>query len=143
MRRTKNYYQQLISIYGKRRDEIKERYGGRSGRTTVITNRIKWWRQAITRVEARTARVKELYSHVTEFLGESPRTSIEGRQLYYKWGLENRIKGVDLASYIGFRGHDTAGRLRKRFTLSFATKPANRELYQRFKLFLRDKEEVV
>lgn len=147
MVKTKNEYQQLIHIYVARSKAMRKKhgYGTPEHRASIvgINKKLKTWRSQIWALNKREAKLKELYKNVTEFIGFPPTSSLEAKYIYIKWGMEHGLRGTYLGRYIQVKNLKGVSEMRKRFTLSFAKYPERRELYQRFKLFIKDKQEVI
>lgn len=141
--KARNIYQQNIYEYTRRREDYKKLYGIGNPRyqkaARNIYAKVASWKKCIKRIDARRQVMDVLKWRVYSFTGFSPKTDLDSRYLFYKWGMEHNISGVHLSKYLGYVGRWTAGRMRLRFTRSFPTNPRNRELWHRFKQYMEDK----
>lgn len=146
MARNKNHYQILISIYVNKRERYKERLGSTSEeylkKRNTINKKLKTWRNLLSRVSKRDEKTKLIYTAVGEFLGNPPETSREGKGIFVKYAMENQLEGAFIGPYIKCTSPKLIYRARLSFTRSFKKYPENKELYHRFKLFMKDKQEV-
>jgi hypothetical protein len=151
-------YVTMIVIYKTRREKLREKHGivdlFRSGKlpesyTTKahkLTKRIKDFKDIIKRIDKVWDKIYALEKAVTAFTGQNIKNQngrnvkIEIRQakyLYYKFGLENGIRGKELRQYIGVPDSNWSQPLkfRGRFTKSFVDHPENKEMWMEFKRF--------
>lgn len=150
MARTKNEYRHLIDIYEKRRSELEQQLKEATkvyiDRRRKMSVKIKVWKRAIRRIEYREERVRNLALSVREFTGIGVRYSfpsvgrkvVEARGLFYKYGLESGLRAKDLAAYTGCKGVGTPSRCRRTFTRNMVNSPKLRDLWDRFKIYMKD-----
>lgn len=138
---------QHIWTYQNRRKEYKIKYGATSqtykklskGITLAVWN----MNRKVRRIDIQANKLKELKAKITEFIGISPDDRNGGaqfqlaRKLYYRYGLEEGIGGRYLRVYIGDTNSRKPGQLRLKFIRSFQKKPENREMWYRFKEFMK------
>jgi hypothetical protein len=150
MARTKNEYRHLIDIYEQRRADVekqlKEATQAYIERRRRMSLKIKVWKRAIRRIEHREKRVRDLANSVRDFTGIGVRYSfpsvgrkmVEARGLFYKYGLESGLRAKDLAAYTGCKGVGTPSRCRRTFTRNMVSSPKLRDLWDRFKIYMKD-----
>jgi len=144
---TKNQLQRHIREYTVRREKFRLIYGskGEAYREKIKPYRAKLqaWRAMLNRIQLREDKIKHLDVMIMDFMGTpSLRNSGRGtkdknlllaRKIFYKYGMENGIKGSHLEKYIGVRGSWSAGRARMQFTRSFPFNNENKDTWYRFK----------
>lgn len=125
----------MLHVYKKRRLTALDK--------TRINSRIKTCKKAIKRIEDRESKVKRLDALVMEFFdvvsmrgsNSAGRVSDDlfllARKVFYKYGMENGIKGSQLERYTGASSW-TAGRSRMQFTRSFTNNKNNYEKWKQF-----------
>ena len=135
---------QLISHiweYKKRRDVLIKKYGYRTGKTRVITDKIRTWQRQIRIIDKRNKKISLLIKSIndyfdvdiTERYGDSKK--ILARRVYFKYGMEHGIMGKFLSESIGFPSR-AACRSRKQYSKTFKTNPSNKEAYHKFKDYI-------
>lgn len=159
----KNIYQQKMFIYEQRKKERKAKlikmYGRWKGGCGVpehetatikrLTIKINNWRKMERIIEERRIKVIALANHIAYFSGFSIKGSAMSRLpiantmrgIFCKWGIENGIRGIILAEYIGYNNRYWASKTRLTFTRSFTKNKQNKELWERFKLYYQDQLE--
>jgi hypothetical protein len=150
-------YTEMIGMYTRRRQELRKKYGvttvhrhlpaayRRTARIYMI--KMMTWKTAIRKIDKTVFKISNLERAVFEFtdvrIAEHKGMKVKGdvwiaKALYYKFGIESGITGVNLRSYIGLGILEVKrepGLFRSRFTRSFSTNPENKELWIRFKVF--------
>lgn len=153
----KRYYT-MIWVYKGRRNKLRERYGikqvhfrkeplpeGYIVEVAKYSNKIKVWKRQIRNIDALNERLHNLEKAVIQFT-HTKFKNINGydalkkeirlaKSLYYKFGLENGIRGKELRLHIGGIREVQPAAYRKKFTQSFTTNPENKETWIRFKEF--------
>lgn len=134
----KNRYQAMVATYEKRRQKVKEVYSRRVGK---LSYKIKLWKREIRRIEKRHERIEQIATKVEEFTGRrtknsSPRReSLLARKLLFKYGLENGVRGVDLAEYVNCDLRNPA-RSRRTFNKEIGCYNETKDFWLRFKAFM-------
>lgn len=145
MARDKNYYQRQINKYVNKREKYKSLLGEKSpdylAKRVLITKKLRGWRECLRKISKRHDSAIRIYNGVEEFLGQKPYSSEEGRALFIKWGMEHHLEGAFLANFIHHSNPSLVYRIRSNFTKSFQKHRENKELWDRFRLFMRDREE--
>jgi len=108
--------------------------------------KIRSWEKQIRRMDKRHNQLIAIANHLALFSGVNVKNSIgytsskyrQIRGLFSKYCLENGISATLVAEYIGASRGDIVSASRKAFTRSFEKKPMNRELFNRFKLYIED-----
>lgn len=160
----KNRYEQALWTYLKRREDLRKQYGEKwrknpeySKRVMLMSRRIDSIKGQIKRIERRNETINQIGWAVQEFLcipsypsNKAHKSRLHfsikrhekefeiARQILYKYGMENGIQGVFISAYVGAKDPCTASRGRLSFTRSFVSKPENRELWHRFKNFIKE-----
>ena len=138
---TRKQYQTMIWTYEKRRAELIEKYGYRTGRTIQISNKIRNWRRQIRIMDGKSKAISDLIKKVNQYFDVDISDRYGGakkilaRKIYFKYGMENKIDGNLLSESIGFPKR-AASRSRREFTKSFKTNPCNKEEYHKFKTYI-------
>ena len=140
--KTKNHYQRYIAEYLKRRERYKQRHGHTS---ITIQTKIDNWRQCLRRIERRERLLAQYDAIVKSYMEVSVKNSAnyrtgiyaKARCLFYKYCMENGVRASDIARYCGCMDIRTPSVRRLKFTRSFATNSENKELWHRFKQFIK------
>lgn len=156
----KNRYQAHIHEYKKRRAKLREQYPNWSKGNTLyamkvarINRKIKNWTNRINRLELKEKGIWHINNMICSFLGlktlrltsaqgepkKELKTTAKGRKLLCAYAIDNRLGGVALSSFLGCDNTSTYA-ARTKFKKSFKTNKANYELWQQFKLFVKDYE---
>lgn len=148
----KRYYT-MIKQYQIRLAATKEKYGLKSERykrsRIKLDKKIKIWKQAIRRIDNLHNKIHSIERAVLEFTGiriigqvHTPKNRVSedlrlSKFLYYKFGLENGIRGMELREYMGVPQtmEKQPYSYRREFTNSFKTTPGNKEKWLQFKSF--------
>lgn len=141
-----------ILNYKKRIEEKKKKYGRWYPGARRMNSKITTWKQHIKRIERRDLEMRKLDNYLKEFLGFSVKDTCEknslkqphelrlARKIFYKYGLENGLRGNWLARYVGAKDKATPSRGRLEFTRSFKTNRGNKEMWERFKSYLSENQ---
>ena len=142
----------MIWEYERRRRLLREKFGLDPNKrpqrapkeykevADLYNKKIKQWTVEMKRVDATKARIVFLERSVRLFLeisfignaSNKPEVAL-AKSIFYKYGLEDGLRGVDLCQHLGDKTLENAARWRKRFTNSFVDNRANKELWLRFK----------
>jgi hypothetical protein len=148
MERTKQEYKHLIEVYKERRkkitEEIKEVMKPYIVRRRRMSLKMKIWKRAVSRIEAREKRVKKLADQIYEFSGvrvkhsfpAKGRAVLEARSLFYKYGLESGLRAKELSAYTGCRSVATPSKCRRSFTRGMVNSKKLRDLWDRFNIHM-------
>lgn len=135
-------------MYMKRMENLKNEYSESSpfykARLEALRYKIRIWKKAIQRIEAKELQINDLVDKIEAFFGFSLRNTansqtkevVTAKKIFSKYGMENGIKGRTLSRYLGYVDEDTASKFRKQFTRSFIEHPENKELFNRFKNYV-------
>lgn len=147
---TKNGYQKALFIYLKRKEDYKLKYGATSVKykslACKLNSKIDTYRKAIRIIERRHIKIISIADEVTNFIGKSPLKSAENKDplimiakfLFIRYAIESGIQGSYLTSYLGYKRSKTPCMLRMEFIRSFDTNPKNKEMWHRFKDFIKN-----
>jgi hypothetical protein len=147
-----------IQTYKKRREALRNKYPPVSfspGPTYPpeyheavkrINLKIKLWSRQIKRIDMRTNQIIALGNAVAIYTGKNVKQSnhskLEGmklaKSLFYKYGLENKIPAKELREYVGANRINQPTDYRREFTLSFRTKPENKQQWLNFCDYMRN-----
>lgn len=160
----KNKYQMKMAVYKKRRAAKKAKlislYGVHSGNKipkedrAVLKNLSKQicrWRYMEKRIENRRIAIIALGNHVAYFTGFNVKGSAKNisrraslaKGIFCKWGMENKIQGVLLDEYIGYKQKSWSSTIRLKFTRTLTKNRHNKEMWERFKLYYEDAEKNI
>lgn len=162
---TKAGYQRIICEYEKRRDNIrtefiingiatwnkfegKELYGKR---VKKINHRIKVCKDAIRRILVYENKLRIIDNLIIDYLGVSVvknkkqnKLSQDAKKIFYKHCIESQIPTIRISDYVGLKDNHTPTNSRRIFTRSFSTNKANKELWHRWKKYLKnEKNEII
>jgi len=139
---TKNQYEAMIYTYMQRKNRYKKmdkvKY---ADRIKKLAQRIKVWRMQIYRLEKRYKLINDLIKSINTFFDVNIRsrkmdtTHKLARNIFYKYGMENRLRGMWLSSAIGRVNKKTASGCRMNFTRSFKSHPQNKIYFIKFREF--------
>jgi len=143
---TKNRYQVMIHTYLKRKEYYKLKDKVKyANNIKKIAKRINVCRTQIWRLNKRYKIINDLIDDVNYYFDVDIRAKKKdlahalARNVFYKYGLENNLRGCWLNFALGKKWELTATDGRKRFTKSFKTKPKNKEAYYNFKTYQSQK----
>lgn len=153
----RNKYYKWAWMYEKRREDLRVKLGLQYNlpptkavahlpeykkRAAIFTKKIKQWKYSLRQIDKRRDSIVFLEKSVKLFTGSSVRGNakvVQGAKLaksiYYKFGIENGLRGKDLMEHIGGKRELQPMEYRRSFTQSFHTNPENKELWLRFKKF--------
>lgn len=142
---TKNGYQKMLSVYLKRRGLLK----GKTNYAILargINSRIHVCRLAIRRLEKYDWQLKKLDSKLSEFMGVSvfkisrcnKKLSVLAKRIFQREALESGIPSRHISIFCGVKNNKKISVARKRFIRSLQTNGANRDTWQRWKIFVEE-----
>lgn len=129
-----------INTYDKRRIKYRQ--------TIVRINRIiNNDKREIIRIDQRSAKIKILVEAVKAFTGirglkgstRYIKTLKLARGLFYKYGIENKIRSSNLRDYIGAKRNNPGFDCRKWLTKEIKDSPDTRQVWENFKRFMEGK----
>lgn len=145
----KNSLQRQLSVYKARREKLKAEHG----RTPLYAKKVKKINSAIgnltvsiRKVDAIEDRMRVVNERVKEFTGVSvwkvgktgkPEVK-QAKNLFYRECSEMGIAGGYQAIFCGINRKISPTQQRMAFIRSFKTKPENRDLWRRWKVFLSE-----
>ncbi len=143
---SKKEYVAWLATYIKRREETKKKHQEILLRQAA---RIKFYRHKLETIEERENKLEEIVKIVYEFTGckfwkfKQGRNKKIGlaRRLYYKVSLERGFTAKHINEYIGLKNKTLPCIMRREFTASFSTNRENLETWNRFKQFMKEKQE--
>lgn len=135
-----------IYVYKKRIEALKPNSVSNGLTYIERKRRLQWritsWESQIKKIdESKSPAIKNIAEKVGQFIGYSVKGSKKmaiGRKLFYRWGLENGIQGSLLSQYTGSTRNRTAAEVRIRFIRSLSTNPKDKDLWERFKIFMNE-----
>lgn len=151
----KKYYS-MIKTYEMRRNIWRAKFGvfvnrknseEHKKKALMFSAKIAHWKLEIKRTDRLGDKISKLERAVFNFTGErisnyhTLKVSEQvkfAKSIYYKFGLENGIRGIELRDYIGLTGDTQRNEpniYRTRFTKSFKNNPKNKEKWLQFKNF--------
>lgn len=146
--KNRNYYQRILYNYNKRREKmkrkIKEKRNNDSKRLKHISKKIGTWQRQLDRMDDKQREIKKYDEVVRRFIGVSAKTANNGpekemaRKLLCKHALENGVRVNAVSIYCGFSNRDDSDRVRREFNRSFPSDSANRQMWERFKIYLEE-----
>lgn len=147
----------MIHTYKTRREILRRKYGitdlfhsgklppGYTKRAYKLQKQIRNYKEIIKRLDKVWDKIFLLEKVVVAFTGQKIKYTFRqndkelriAKYLYYKFGLENGIRGLELRQYLGvpYSNRFQPLKFRARFTKSFQSVPENKELWIRFKRF--------
>lgn len=147
---TKNGYQTMMWTYLNRRENLKQRSGETdtsfNSRKYKLTIKIHTFKNAITRIEKKWDFMWNLHRRTIEFNQVDVRKlkpqlryteKINARYCFYKYCIENGIRGHWVSQWFGFKDKSTPSRGRRIFTRSFITNPEHKKMYHDFISFIK------
>lgn len=142
--------QKKIHEYTIRREKCRQKYSYLHPSYISLDGQIRYLRQRKRKLISYREVLKFVYNSIEEFIGFPPSPGNHGsnkekniaRNIFYKYCMEHGIAGSEVSAYIGLKDRDTAARRRRKFTRSFSTNEYNKEIWDRFLLFIRDKEKI-
>lgn len=148
----KNSYQQYISIYIRRRAELKANKDITYNYTKKLLNikqKLDNWRRTLRKIEAREKRIQDLIDMIKDFTGSDVylnkrnynKNDDISKGIFFKYGMEHRMGGAELSRYIGFSESATGSKNRFRFTRSFKDNPENKKIYHEFLQYVKFENE--
>lgn len=147
--KTKNHYQTCISIYLKRRNEVKWKHGSKSlyykEYSKKINIKINNWRRTIKLIEKINSELKRIDKLVKSFTGFSAKNSVRNKHkdiilsknIFVKYTVESGVLATYISDWIGLKCR-TDNRYRLEFTRSFKTNAENKEAWYRFNEFINN-----
>lgn len=145
-----DYYQQIF-IYKQRRLRMRKKYGFHTPeynqKVKRINQKIGIWKAQMRVIDTSNIRVMAIGNALSMFLGYNVRGSGErerdkdalvARGIFFKYCLEHGINGKWLRAYTRDERLNTPTDNRIRFTNSFISIPANKELYNKFKVYIEE-----
>lgn len=147
---SKNTYQSSISTYKQRRRDYRKKHGSDSEIFKKLSShakgRIEALRRNIKLIERRNKIIKTVDDSVFEFIGVSAKNSVGkkdidttlAKNLFVRYCIERGIVASQLAEFIGLKNSADVSRYRLSFIRSFKTNPENREMWYRFKDFVKE-----
>lgn len=141
--RDKHCIQVKLSTYLKRRDENKLR----KAKVEYLTKRIYSFRRSLKRLKIEEEEVKVLASKVEDFTGiriwKNSGRSVDkkthvARGIFCKYGIDNGIKGANIAWYLNYNNSETAYIRRTDFQKSFDKNTDNLRRYKNFKTYIQN-----
>jgi hypothetical protein len=147
MAKSAQHYIVRLHEYNSRRDIVRQRIAKDRIILNRLTKKIKGYKQGLRVVKKNLERVKQVDIKISGFTGVMAKGSSYNpkskqrdlsRDILCKYGIENGINGTIIARYLGYSSGRPALK-RRLFTRSFATSDNNREMWQRFKLFLTER----
>lgn len=154
----KNRIQVKIHEYRNRRKALQLQYPDwRTGnpeyqtRVKTINYSIKLWLRKVARIDKKEAKLKVLHRMVCRFMdiptlwrqvhNRDPRIT-DARRLFCTLAVENATPSFLLADFLGHKQLGHPWKIRRKFKQSFKTDPYNRELWNRFKVFITEEAQV-
>lgn len=139
MAHTRGQYLHWIRMYEKRRLKYTIQKENAS-------RKIKLWKRQIKRMDDKVIQITAIGNHVAYFTGvnvkgcagSKAKNVTVAKGIFYKYCLENEINGNVLRQYTGDASKNSPGRIRREFTASFASSPENKDLWERWKLYITD-----
>lgn len=151
--------QMNIAEYERRRQKVKEKYGRTSEykqRVKKIQTKIGGWNRDIKRIDERNNKIRAIGNALSTFIGYNVKdmggedssyggfitntlmqTANLAACIFSKYGMENGIAGNFLSEYMN-RPSVTASRLRLSFTRSWTKDPTKKDMYLRFKEYIKN-----
>lgn len=142
----KKYYAKIY-VYKQRREGFKA--NGKKEQLYHTTKKISQWNNEIRRIDKRNSIINDLISAVNSYFEVNIKSRIFNkvhklaRNVFYKYGMENRIQGAFLSLSLGRTRKKTASECRLRFTRSFGVNQENKDIYHRFKAYMQGNEQKV
>lgn len=137
---SKNQYQSMIHTYLQRKEQLKKKDKIKyADNIKMLSKKIKTWKLQVYRLQKRHDIIKGLMKSVNYFFGvdirlrKKDRKHNLARNVFYKYGMENRLRGAWLCLELGRTRFKTTSECRMKFTKSFKTKPENKQAYIDFK----------
>ncbi len=139
----RSVYYFKIYKYQQRRKEYKKKFTETGLEKYRIyfyncSKKIAYWNQAIRRLDERKEKLNHLKKCVNEYFGVSIQNRVMdedhkfARNVYYKIGMETRLRGRWLSAFIG-RASRAAQIGRLRFTKQFKTDKSLKDRFHAFK----------
>lgn len=126
---SKNRYQQHIVEYLKRRNHLRKQ-------VETINRKMRTWRAAIKRIEERREALLDVVATIEAFSGCSVKTNKQAQLLLFKYGIEQGLRGSDIARYLHIARLTLPSEQRLKFTRSFLSIPGNYQLWCAFRQWL-------
>jgi len=137
---TKNQYENMIHTYLKRKNVYKQKDKIKyDDKIKKLAHKIKVWRGQVYRLKKRHKTIFNLIKSINNFFGVDIRLRKQdsahklARNVYYKYGMENRLRGAWLCLELGRTRVKTASECRMKFTKTFKTNTQNKQAYTNFK----------
>lgn len=140
MLKNKNAYEKMYHEYKKRIQQHKDS-------VKFLTKKVRVLKKIITLREKRQEKLRTSASYIKDFfevnvhkiggnIGRKKNEQI-AKSVFYKYCIENGIRGSYIADYCGLKCKETPCKQRKCFTRSFKTNPENKEIYHRFLIYVK------
>lgn len=141
----KNRLQQIITTYTKRRIINKQR----GIPTKYLSTRLYDYRRSLKTIENHELKVRLMSERVEEFTGIQIRNSVNNRKrkagiarcLFCKILLESGVPQCYITWWVNYSQRGIPNRTRRKFQKSFLTNKKNLETWNRFKQFVKEKED--
>lgn len=152
MRVSRKEYITKIWTYRERRKKYIDNYEGaipvsKTMQYKNLTKRISQWTKEIKRLDVRNEKISNIEKAIRYYFDvdiksySTKKEVVLARKIYFKYGLEEGIRGTHLSRFIGRVSTETARHNRTTLTESFKTIPENKEAFYNFKKYLKNKNE--
>ncbi len=142
--KSKNDYQSMLWTYLQRKEKMKDKYLGTVYYATSvfkINKKIAVLRKAIKRIEKKELFMHSVREKIIDFNGIDVRRlphkifkkeRINTRKSFYKYCMENGVRGNEIAAFLGFKHASSITRKRLEFTRSFKIDKENLNFWHSF-----------
>jgi hypothetical protein len=140
----KSMLQQVVWQYCQRRKEYRKE--GRKELADEITKKIENRRASIRRIEKKeefmknVAKIVENVTDVNVWRTANSKKGFIAKGMFSKYCLDNKINQANVSWYLGCKHKTHPAILRRRFQKSL-TNPVNLQLWNKFKLFINEREQ--
>lgn len=141
MTQTKNGYQKMLSVYIKRREDLKKKHKEQLERMTV---KILTINRSIKRIELRDDKISKIVEKVKEFMlvnlngfSKSDKKEVLARLIVYRYCMEHGIEGNNVSEWFDMKDKTTSSRGRKRMVINDISNNENKKTYRKFLSYIK------
>lgn len=107
-------------------------------RCKALNKKIKSWKREVKRIDAKNSKAQAIIAGIKSYFNiditkpSNKPDCVLARNCYYKFGMDNGLRGYNLVRAIGGKHLQRASTNRLSFTRSFRKNNKNRETYHKF-----------